>query len=427
MRIAILGAGFTGLSAAYRLLQKGHSVTIFEKEGSIGGLAIGFKDPKWQWSLEKAYHHWFTSDYSAINLAREIKVNVIIKRPSTDLYFNEKMFPFDSPISLLMFPYLSLSDKFKLALSLFFLKYTWDFKKFEGKKAYPWIEKNMGANSMKLIWDPLFSGKFGKYKKDIALTWFWARIKKRTPSLAYPEGGFQVFADKLATEIKGIGGKINLQTEVTKIDSNYDVSIAYSTDHRPQTTDHFDKIIVTLPSPVFSKISQNLPKDYVKRITSIHHLHAQVLILVLSKPFMEKTYWLNITNKKFPFLVLAEHTNFMDPKNYGGQHILYIGNYLPMNHRYLKMTSDQLLKEFTPFLNKINPTHHSSLITHYSFIGPFAQPIVTTNYPKLIPTMKTPLANIYLANLDMVYPWDRGTNYAIEMGEKVADEVLKKS
>jgi len=410
MRIAILGAGFTGLSAAYRLLKKGHDVTIFEKEENIGGLALGFSDPKWDWTLEKAYHHWFTNDDSALNLAKELNHKVIIKRPSTDIYTNGQRFPFDSAISLLKFPYLSFPDKLKMGLSLIFLKLANNYKQFEDQTAYHWIKKYMGEKSMKLIWDPLLQGKFGKYKEDITLTWFWARIKKRTPSLAYPEGGFQVFADKLATEIKNKGGKIFLNTEISDLES---------------LQKDFDKIIVTLPSPIFTKIAGNLPESYVNRINSIPHLHAQVLILILKKPFMNKTYWLNVTDKKFPFLVIAEHTNFMDKKYYGGQHILYVGNYLPQYHPYLKMTKEELLKEFDPYLKKINPTFNFSLLTFHLFVGPFAQPVVTTEYPKLIPEMKTPIKNVFLANLDMVYPWDRGTNYAIELGEKVADEILK--
>lgn len=427
MRIAILGAGFTGLSAVYRLLQKGHNVTIFEKEADYGGLAIGFKDSKWDWSLEKAYHHWFTNDNFSLNLAKEINHEVIIKRPGTDIYSHGKRFPFDSISSLLNFPYFSLLDKLKMGLSVVFLKTIGNHKIFEGKYAYPWIEKYMGGKSMEILWDPLLQGKFGKYKKDIALTWFWARIKKRTPFLAYPEGGFKAFADKLAAEIKNLGGKIYLNTEVTGIESNKDVAIQFTINHKPLTINHFDKIIVTLPSPIFTKLAQGLPASYVKQITSIPHLHAQCLILILKKPFMENTYWLNIIDKKFPFLVLVEHTNFMDKKYYGNQHILYIGNYLPMDHPYLKMNAYELLKEFTPYLEKINPNLKSLIINHKSFIGMFAQPIVTTDYPKLIPQIKTPLKNVYLANLDMVYPWDRGTNYAIELGEKVADEILKKS
>ena len=54
-KIAIIGAGLTGLTAGYELSKKGHKVTIFEKSDDIGGLMGGFKIEGT--SLEKAYHH----------------------------------------------------------------------------------------------------------------------------------------------------------------------------------------------------------------------------------------------------------------------------------------------------------------------------------------------------------------------------------
>ena len=88
MKIAILGAGFTGLTAALRLSQKGHEVTVFEKEDVPGGLASGFKGEKWNWYLEKAYHHFFTNDKFALDLAREVNQEILIQRPLTAIYYN---------------------------------------------------------------------------------------------------------------------------------------------------------------------------------------------------------------------------------------------------------------------------------------------------------------------------------------------------
>ncbi len=419
MKIAILGGGFTGLSAALKLLSKGHEVIIFEKENNLGGLAVGFKNPKWNWTLEKGYHHWFTNDSAILKLAKYVGQEIVVKRPLTDVFIDNKTFHFDSAISLLKFPKLTLLNRVRLGLSLLYLKSVNNYKKFENQKAYEWIKKWMGQKSLSLIWDPLLTGKFGEYKNDIALTWFWARIKKRTPSLAYPMGGFKVFADRIGEEIKKLGGKILLDTTVTLIKKSPKKVQILANGKKFE----FDKVIVTLPSPIFTKITNGLPEGYIKKINSIPHLFAQVLILILKKPFMDKTYWLNILEKDFPFLVLAEHTNFMDPKDYGGQHILYIGNYLPIDHLYLKISKIKLLKIFKPYLKKINSKF--TILDSLLFIAPFAQPVVTVDYPKLIPTFKTPLKNIYLANLDMVYPWDRGTNYAVELGEQVAYIVQK--
>lgn len=422
MKIAILGAGFGGLSAAYTLLKLGQQVVLIEKDTQVGGLAVGFKQPNWNWSLEKAYHHWFTNDEFVLGLAKEIGHKVIIKRPTTKVMIDGLLYPLDSPLSLLGLPRLSLIDKLRMGLTLSYLKISNNYRNFESIKALPWLEKTMGKNATNLIWQPLFQGKFSNYKDDISLSWFWARIKKRTPSLAYPDGGFQLFAEHLLTEIKKLGGEVLLNSKVLKITNKDHTNLSILLNKVPKTI-IVDKVICTLPSPIFSKITPGLPADYSKKICSISHLHAQVLILCLNQPFLKDTYWLNITEKNWPFLVLAEHTNFMDKVFYNNQHIIYVGNYLPTNHPYLKLSAKELLEIFDPYLNKLKPDYKQTITDCFLFSAPFAQPVVTVGYKKNLSNFKTPLDNIYLANMDMVYPWDRGTNYAVEMGQKVADLV----
>jgi len=70
MKIAIVGGGLTGLVAGYRLSQKGHKITIFEKEKELGGLAGGFKLGGTY--LEKTYHHIFRKDKYIIDLIEEL-------------------------------------------------------------------------------------------------------------------------------------------------------------------------------------------------------------------------------------------------------------------------------------------------------------------------------------------------------------------
>ena len=123
MKIAIIGAGFTGLSAGLKAIQAGHEVSIFEKDSFPGGLALGFENPQWQWSLEKHYHHWFTNDKAVLGLAKRINYPVIIKRPKTSVYFDDKIYKLDSSIDVLKFPKLTFIQRLRMGLAIALLKY----------------------------------------------------------------------------------------------------------------------------------------------------------------------------------------------------------------------------------------------------------------------------------------------------------------
>lgn len=119
----------------------------------------------------------------------------------------------------------------------------------------------------------------------------------------------------------------------------------------------------------------------------------------------------------------------MDKKHYGGHHLTYIGNYLRPDHPFLKLTKDQLLKKFMPYLHQINSslTTNLSLLDSYLFTGLFAQPVQEKHYSQKAPQLSTPIPGLFLANMDSIYPWDRGTNYAVELGQKVAATLLSSS
>jgi protoporphyrinogen oxidase len=420
MKIGIIGAGFTGLSAAYYLQKNGHRVTIFERDESPGGLALGYKEKGWDWTLEQHYHHWFTNDKSVLELAKAINHKVIIKRPKTSSFVENAIYQLDSPLSLLRFPKLTFVERVRTGIALALLKYNPIWKPLERYRAEPYLKKFMGNKSYKTIWEPLMVNKLGKYASTVSLAWFWARIYKRTPSLAYPEGGFLSFANHL--EHKLINGKVTIyhKAEVLKIDGGDNPTVTVKVKGKTKK-EFFDKIIVTLPSPLFIKIAPSLPEKYIESLTRLKGIGAINLVLRLSRPFLnDGTYWLNMCDIKSPILAIVEHTNFMDKKKYNEEHLLYVGNYNPVEDEKFSMDENGLLNLYDPYLEKISPGYKKTIIGKKVFKAPFAQPIIPPNYSKNIPSFKTPLPNVYLANIQQVYPWDRGTNYAVELGKKIA-------
>lgn len=423
MRVAIIGAGFSGLAAGYYLAKKGASVAIYEAGDNPGGLAVGFENPKWEWTLEKHYHHWFTDDEAVLALAKEIGHKVITKRPKTSTFIDGEIYQLDSVLSLLLFNKLSFVDRIRTGLSLAYLKLTPSWKNLEKVTAQEFLKKWNGNDVWELLWKPLFEKKFSKYANDVPASWFWARIKKRTQSLAYPEGGFLKFAEKLSEEVVKKGGALFFKTPVERVTKRGDKFMV----KLKKDEIEFDKVICTLASPLFIKIVKGLPEDYVRELLDLKGIGAVNLLLSLKQKFLEDgTYWLNINAEHFPFLAVVEHTNFMDKKYYAGEHLVYIANYLPHEHEYYVKNEAELFRDFFPFLKTINPKFDNSWLNSvYLFKAPFAQPIIPLNYSQKVPSFETPVPGLYLCNIQQVYPWDRGTNYAVKLGEEVADLALK--
>jgi protoporphyrinogen oxidase len=425
MKVGIVGCGFAGLAAGYYLSKKGHQVELFERDNYPGGLAIGYKEPEWEWTLEQHYHHWFTNDKSVLDLANEIGHEVIIRRPKTSNFVQGGIYQLDSPLSLLKFPKLSVVDRLRMGLSVALLRYNRFWKPLEMFRAEPYLKASMGKKAYELLWEPLMKNKLGKYYQDVSLAWFWARVYKRTPSLAYPEGGFLNFANHLQKVIENRGGKFAYNTEVVKIMGGNNPSISIKKINQDRAKEiNFDSIVVTLPSFLFTKIADSLPQEYTEKMNNLKGIGAVNLILRLKSQFMtDGTYWLSMSDPKSDILAIVEHTNFMDKKHYNDEHIVYLGNYMERSDKRFSMEPNELLKLYDPWLSKINPGYKSGLIGYKVFKAPFAQPIITPHYSGKIPSFKTPLENVYLANIEQVYPWDRGTNYAVELGRKTAEAI----
>ncbi|MEN9407225.1 MAG: hypothetical protein RLZZ455_441 [Candidatus Parcubacteria bacterium] len=426
MKIGIIGAGFTGLTAGYFLAKNGHDVSIFEKDSAPGGLAIGYKEPGWDWTLEKHYHHWFTNDDHILSLAREIGAEVLIKRPRTSVYVEGAIYQLDSPVSVLRFPKLNLAERVRMSAIIGALKFDPFWKPLERYNAATLLPKLMGEKPYKMIWEPMMINKFGSFANDVSLAWFWARIYKRTPSLAYPETGFLAFAEKLTKKFTEHGGKIFFNSEIQQLKSLESHIEIDALIHNKKQKYIFEKTIVTTPTPLFVKVAPQLPATYKTSLGKLKSLGAINLVLRLKKPFFkDSTYWLSVCDKKSPVMAIVEHTNFMDKKHYNNEHLLYLGNYLPREHKYFTMSEDEILAAYDPFLSSLNKEYKKTIISMKAFKAPFAQPIIPVNYSRMIPPMKTPLQNVFLANIEQVYPWDRGTNYAVELGEKVASLLQK--
>ncbi|HZT05399.1 MAG TPA: NAD(P)/FAD-dependent oxidoreductase [Chloroflexota bacterium] len=418
--VGVIGAGILGLTAALRFAQAGMRVTVIEREEEVGGLVASFKIGGAH--LERYYHHLFRSDRDVRALIAEAGLEhaLVWPRPDVSSLCGGRFYGFDSPTDVLAFSPLPFADRVRLGACAAYLKLERNYHRLEGQTAASWIKRWMGEEAYQVFWGPLLRAKFGDFAEQIAMPWFWSRVHLRSQRLGYIRGGFYRLYARLAEQLEQSGAEMRLKTEVKSIRSDDSVHV--------DTSDgafDFDQLLVTTPTRVFMRLAVNLPDEYRSRYDTGEYYGAHSVILGLNRQLMERTYWLNIHDPGFPFLTVVEHTNFMPASDYDGLHVVYLGNYLPMSDPLLRKPREEVLKEFTSALRRINPDFDEGwVVESHVFAAPFAQPIVTVDYHEHIPPHETPLRGVYLANMFQVYPEDRGQNYSVRMANRVAARMI---
>jgi len=423
MRVGIIGAGIAGLSAALDLVKAGHNVSVFEAGNRPGGLASGFKAPHWDWELERFYHHWFASDEYIINLIEEIgqRENLFFPTPVTTLYINGKLYP-ATPLWRQFFLPMSPISTLRWGFAGLYLLLAKNWQAMEKVSVHEWFIKTIGKEAYSILWEPLLIGKFGKYYQEVNMAWMWARLHSRTVKLGYFKGGFQAFNQALSDYAQGLGVEMNFNTPVQAITPQSDGQLTLESDAGSPT---FDRVIATTSPALLARLTPALPEDYLAQLKKLKSMGAVALVLSLKNALTDKHYWINLPKSEgFPFLALVEHTNFISSKHYGGDHPVYCGDYLEPDHPYFEMSKEELLDLFLPALSKFNPDFSPEWVKEsWLFKESYAQPVPPINHSHNIPPLETPVPGLYWASMSQVYPWDRGTNYAVEIGRRVAREI----
>jgi protoporphyrinogen oxidase len=433
-RIAVIGAGATGLAAAYDLSRAGELVHVYEAGEEVGGLAAGFKDENWNWTLEKFYHHWFANDDAVLELIREMGLSekLLFPRPITSLWLNGRIHQMDHPniiVANLRLP-MSWIAKLRYGLAGLYLRLFRNWSPMEQVTAETWLRRYMGNEAYEVLWRSLLIGKFGRDYGKVNMAWFWARVYKRTPALGTFEGGFQAFLEHLADRVRSQGVSIHLNTPVERIERIQGDRFGVSVQGQVEV---FDAVLSTSSPQIMLRLVPDLPEDYAEKLGSLRSMGAVVVILALKQQLLtDGTYWLSLpadqpdkSKAEFPFLALVEHTNYMDSAVYGGDHLVYCGDYVAPDHEYFSLSEQELVDWFVSVLPTFNAEFSADWIRkHWVFRTRYAQPIPFLDHSKALPDIRTPIKGLYLASMSQVYPWDRGTNYAVEMGRDTAAMLL---
>lgn len=418
-KVAIIGAGFAGLALAFDLSKnKNLQVEVIESMDRAGGMAAGYKEANWEWTLEEHYHHAFGTDKALQQFLSDLGLRdkLIYKYAKASTLYKGKFHQVDSALSLLGFKELSLWSRLRTGVVLAFLKLVPSGKWLENWRAAEFLPATMGQQAWKVLWQPLFVSKFGRFSREVNMAWFWARVKPRTAALGYFVGGWQRLADLIVAQLMAKGVVFRFDTNVQKIIKTKDqLHLNFS----GANSDLYDVVISTLPSPVFQKLI-DLPEFH----GDLRGLGAMTLLLRLRRQLLpDDIYWLNVNEKNWPFVAVIEHSNYMPTEKYGGEHLVYLGRYLEVGDPNFAKNAQQLLEDYRPFLRKLQADFDQQLIDVKVSKSVFAQPLSVVGQSRRNPSFTTSVPGLYWVSMQHVYPFDRGINHAIGFARRMLKDV----
>ena len=367
----------------------------------------------------------FLTDTHILNLVLELGLQdkLVWCDSSVAIYRDGKIHAFKTPLDLLRFSPCSFTGRVRTGLMTLYLKHQKDWRGFARQTAHGWLTRACGASAMAAIWTPLLRGKFNRHFDRVSMAWFWARLHVRANSrgrgggeqLGYFHGGFNVITTALENELRRRGVQIRTGAAVEKISADRTAVIQGE-------TVPFDFCLFTGPSPAFAGLlpAQESLRDYAAKLRGIEYLGAACLVFT-SDQNLGDYYWINVNEPDAPFLVFLNHTRLMDKSLYGGKHVYYLGAYLPPEGNLFLMSDAGLAGLWFDYLKQLFPEFDAARVDErHLFRFRAAQHIVDTAYEERIPDYRTPLPGVFLANFSQIFPEDRGTNFAVREGLKMA-------
>lgn len=431
--VVIVGSGYTGLTAATELIDKGFSVIVIEKSGFIGGLGSIIKLSNGSF-CESFYHHFFTHDQSLIKYTKRfLKIKPTFRETKMSIFFKGKHYSWNGIIDLIKYPHIELIGKFRFILATLLLSKRILSKNFlDNVSLSEGLEKLYGKNSFESVWRPMIKGKFGNKVNNIPLRWMQGRLKQRIESrssgkeqLGFIEGSLNKLTCKIEEYIKFKNSVILKNANINDIEwDNKNKKYKIFVKHNNQFIKKFttDKIVFTTPSYTANSIIKNVDTGTL-RWNNHNYFTAYCVMLELSESLSDY-YWTNIADDKIFFCGYIEQTQLTGIEEYQGLHISYLTKYVYLkkneevkSEEYLKEKAYETLKILFPTRNIKNIIKN----IHISF-SQNAQVITDFNFKQSdMNLMKS--YNLFIGNMSNVYPDERSINNAIKVGKELVENI----
>ncbi len=191
------------------------------------------------------------------------------------------------------------------------------------------------------------------------------------------------------------------------------------------TKEEFDEVIVTLPSPLSSKLCNGLSQREVERLNNIEYLGVICVAVLLDKSISD-FYITNITDTGIPFTGVIEMSALVDKKYFDGNALIYLPKYVVANDPLFEKSDDEIREYFIDNFKKMYPWITDADI---KFAGVArAKHVITVaklNYSENLPDVKTSIPGVYIINTSHIKDGTLNVNETVRVAETKLEEILK--
>jgi protoporphyrinogen oxidase len=395
MKVGVVGGGLMGLAIAYRLSQKGHTVTVFEQNQQLGGLTTYQNYGSFTW--DRFYHVILPSDAHLIGFLNEIGLGHELqwKKTYTGYFIERKLYSISNTVEFFRFPLLGLVGKLRLAFTILYgskINRWWRLEKIPVEK---WLIRFSGKRTYETFWKPLLLAKLGDNYRRVSAVFIWSYIKRlfsaRDSSLSkeqmgYVKGGYKTVFDQLTTLINAAGGVIQTGVSVQSVFPASSGGLWIETD---DSKEQFDKVIFTGPTNVLEKIAAQNLIEISRNHNPVEYLGVVCMVLLTRKPLVPY-YVVNIADPEIPFTGVIGMSSLVSLKETAGLYLTYLPKYVLSNDPWLRKTNQEIHQLFLKGLQLMFPNYDLDDIVSVEINRAVkVQPLQVIHYSSLVPTIVT--------------------------------------
>lgn len=332
MRVAVIGAGAAGITAAYQLSKAGAEVDVFEAGDEIGGL--GRTIERWGQKVDLGPHRFFSNDPRVNELWLEVvgRDYRMIDR-LTRIYYRKCFFDYPLRASNALWN-MGLCAAALCLGSYGKEKVLPSYRPEDNETFESWVVSRFGRRLFQMFFQSYSEKLWGIPCHELDADFAAQRIKKFSlgeaiksalglgkkkhktlvDQFAYPVGGSGMVYERMAEQVRKNGGRIHLHCPVERL--LHDDRRMHGLEFADGSWQPFDHVISTMPLTLMVKGLHGLPPHIESAIDQLRFRNTLLVYLHVDGADLFPDQWLYIHS---PDLLVGRVTNFRNwvPELYG--------------------------------------------------------------------------------------------------------------